>query len=167
MADLALASARVQNIAGLLEQRAAERPEQRAVVFPSARDPSGRVAWTQLTFAQLDALTDEIARGLIARGARRGDRVSVLVRPCLEFMPIVFALFKMGAIPVMIDPGMGRAQFLACLRRVAPRMLIAESAVHALRPLAWRSFRSVELAVSMGTGWWGAVPLAKLRAPGE
>jgi acyl-CoA synthetase (AMP-forming)/AMP-acid ligase II len=167
MADLALASSPVHNIAGLLEQRASERPDQRAVVFPSARDPSGRVAWTQLTFAQLDTLTDEIARGLVARGARRGDRVSVLVRPCLEFIPIVFALFKMGAIPLMIDPGMGRAQFLACLRSMVPRVLIAESAVHALRPLAWRSFRSVEIGVSMGRGWWGALPLSKLRAPGE
>jgi acyl-CoA synthetase (AMP-forming)/AMP-acid ligase II len=166
MAELAVARGS-HNIAALLEMRAAERPEQRAVVFPSARDPSGRVAWTQLTFAQLDTLTDEIARGLAARGARRGDRVSVLVRPCLEFIPIVFALFKLGAIPVMIDPGMGRAQFLACLRSMAPRVLIAESAVHALRPLAWRSFRSVEIAVSMGRGWWGAVPLSKLRAPGE
>jgi acyl-CoA synthetase (AMP-forming)/AMP-acid ligase II len=156
-----------QNIAALLEQRAAERPDQHAVVFPASRDRAGRVTWTQLTFGQLEILTDEIARGLAERGVRRGDRVSVLVRPCLEFIPIVFALFKVGAIPVMIDPGMGRAQFLACLRSMEPRVLIAEAAVHALRPLAWRAFRSVEIAVSMGRGWWGAVPLSKVRARGD
>jgi olefin beta-lactone synthetase len=166
MGELAVASAGIHNIAGLLELRAAERPDQRAVLFPSVRDRD-RVAWTQLTFRGLDDLTDEIARGLVARGARRGDRVSVLVRPCLEFIPIVFALFKIGALPVLIDPGMGRSQFLACLRSMEPRVLIAESAVHALRPLAWRAFRSVEIAVSMGRGWWGAIPLSSLRMAGE
>ncbi len=165
--ELAVASASLHNIAALLEARAIERPDQRAVVFPQSRDRQGRVAWTQLTFRGLDDLCDEIARGLVARGVRRGDRVSVLVRPCLEFIPIVFALFKIGAVPVMIDPGMGRAQFLDCLRSMAPRVLVAESAVHALRPLAWRAFRSVEIGVSMGRGWWGAVPLAKVRVPGE
>src|SRR5688500_17933523 len=61
------------NIAQLLELRAAERPFQRAVVFPEGRDAQGRTAWTHLTFRALNELTDEFARGLVARGVAPGD----------------------------------------------------------------------------------------------
>src|SRR6185436_1727880 len=101
------------------------------------------------------------------RDVRRGDRVSILVRPCLEFVSIVFAAFKVGAIPVLIDPGMGRSALLRCVRSMAPRVLVAEDAVHALRPVARRAFRSVEIAVSMERGWWGSIPLSELRTAGH
>ena len=65
MTMLAVARDPNHNIAALLEMRAAERPDQRAVVFPSSRDPSGRVAWVQLSFAQLDALTDALCAALL------------------------------------------------------------------------------------------------------
>ena len=107
------------NIASWLEQRVQERPFQKAVVFPEGRDAKGHAAWTHLTFKGLNTLCDEYARGFEALGVRRGDRVSLLVKPCLEFIPLVFALFKVGAVPVLIDPGMGRKPFLSCIARMA------------------------------------------------
>ena len=35
-------------------------------------------------------------------GIEKGDRVSLFVKPCIEFMPLVFALYKIGAV-VLID----------------------------------------------------------------
>jgi olefin beta-lactone synthetase len=40
-------------------------------------------------------------------GVRRGDRALVMVRPGLPLIAAAFALFKIGAVPVIIDPGMG------------------------------------------------------------
>jgi acyl-CoA synthetase (AMP-forming)/AMP-acid ligase II len=84
-----------------MEECAAANPYQRAVVFPESRDKSGNVSWTHLTFAQLNRLTDEYARGFVQAGMKPGDRVSLLVKPCLEFIPLVFAVFKVGALPVL------------------------------------------------------------------
>jgi acyl-CoA synthetase (AMP-forming)/AMP-acid ligase II len=55
---------------------------------------------------------------------QRGDRVLVLVRPGLPLIAAVFALFKLGAPPIVIDPGMGRQNFLACVQRTQPRVLL-------------------------------------------
>ena len=34
-------------------------------------------------------------------------KVLLMVRPSPEFIALTFALFKTGAVPVLIDPGMG------------------------------------------------------------
>src|SRR5262249_17467891 len=48
----------------------------------------------------------------------------VMVRQGLPLIAAVFALFKLGAIPIVIDPGMGRRNFLKCVTRSKPRVLI-------------------------------------------
>ncbi len=157
------------NIATRLERQAAERPRQKAVLFPERRDRFGNMAWTSLDFAGLNRLCDEYARGLVRQGVVAGDRVSLLVKPCLEFIPLVFAVFKVGALPVLIDPGMGREGFLACLRRIAPRVLIGEPLAQALRLVFRRDFASVQISITNGThtGIWGGVTIDQLRVRGE
>ena len=63
---------RFLNIADRLRNSALSVPTQRAVVFRESRDAAGRVAWTHLTFAELDDEADAIARGLIIHGVRPG-----------------------------------------------------------------------------------------------
>lgn len=157
------------NIASKLETQAALRPFQRGVVFPEGRDPGGNVRWTHLSFQDLNQRADEYARGFQAAGIQTGDRVSLLVKPCLDFIPLVFAIFKIGALPVLIDPGMGRKPFLQCIENIQPRALIAEPIVMVLKGLFRRSFSSVEIPITMGntTGWWGGHTLAECRIEGE
>lgn len=164
-----MSEARSFNIASYLETQAQERPWQRAVVFPHRKGNHGVLAWTQLTFHDLNRLCDEYARGLIQKGVKQGDRVSLLVRPSLEFIPLVFSIFKVGAIPVLIDPGMGRKSFLACIKKMGPRVLIAVPLVHGLRGLFRSSFQSVEVSITAGhsTGWWGGSTLDQLRVPAD
>jgi len=156
------------NIAARLVDHAQARPHQRAVVFPQGRDSDGNVRWTHLTFAQLNGLADEYAHGLTELGVQRGDRVSLLVKPCLQFIPLVFSIFKIGALPVLIDPGMGRRGFLSCIARVSPRVLIGEPLAQVLRRVFRRPFRSVEVSVTNGshTGFWGGTTLEGCRLLG-
>src|SRR5690606_33057075 len=101
--------------------------------------------------------------GLRGLGVRRGDRTVVLVRPSLGFYGLCFALFKLGAVPVVLDPGMGVPALLRCIERTRPRVLVGAPAVQAVRAGRPRPFATVELAVAAG-GWWPfGAPLDALR----
>ena len=48
----------------------------------------------------------------------------LMVKPGLDLIRIVFALFKIGAVPVVIDPGMGLGGFLRCVQHSRPEVLV-------------------------------------------
>ena len=149
------------NIAALLSQCAAELPERDAVLVARGRGSSLRLRG--LTYAELDARSNSIARGLRERGLAVGDRVCLFVRPGTELIALSFALLKAGAVPVLIDPGMGRKGLLSCVERMAPRAFIGIPVAHVLRRLFPRAFRTVELSVSVGPRLgWGGMTLAEL-----
>ena len=142
------------NVGAHLARQAIARSEQPAVVVPRGRGTGGRREYESLSFAALDALCDRYAHGLQALGVQRGDRVLVLVRQGFELIALVFALFKMGAVPVMIDPGMGREAFLGCVARARPRVMVGVALAHVLRAIFRRPMASVRLAVTVEQHWW-------------
>ena len=123
------------NIADRLRISAAMVPNQRAVVFPETRDSAGRVAWTHVTFQQLDADVDAIARGLIGLGVQPGHRIVLMVRPSIEFIALTFGIMRAGACCTLIDPGMGKRSVLRCLDAVDPDGFVAITPVHVIRRL--------------------------------
>jgi acyl-CoA synthetase (AMP-forming)/AMP-acid ligase II len=138
------------NIADRLRQSAQLVPTQRAVVFPETRDRASRVAWTHLTFQQLDHEADAIARGLIDMGVRPCDRIVVMVRPSIEFIALTFGVFRSGAVCSLIDPGMGKKSVLKCLDEVDPDGFLAITPVHLVRRLMpWR-YRRARFNVIVG-----------------
>jgi acyl-CoA synthetase (AMP-forming)/AMP-acid ligase II len=108
-----------------------------------------------------------LAAGLRAAGVTPGMRVVLLVRPGLTFLPLTFALFRIGAVPVLIDPGMGRRNLLGCIERMAPEGLIGVPLVHLIRLVRRRAFRTVQIAVTVGwQGPWGGYDIADLKRLG-
>ncbi len=68
----------------------------------------------------------------------------MLVRPGLELILLAFALFRIGAVPVIIDPGMGIRGFLGCVKQSQPEALIGVSLGRILSyffPAAFRNLR--------------------------
>ncbi len=152
------------NIAEHLPVQAARFPWKRAVVFPEGRDASGRVSWTHLTFAQLETETNRLARGLAGAGVVRGTRVLVMMQPGIDFIAVTFALFKLGAVPILIDPGMGRGSLLECIAKVEPEVLIAVPLAQGAASVFPAAFRSVRLRVTVGRRWlWGGLTLDEVR----
>ena len=95
---------------------AAERGEQVAMRCPGSRGRDGFARYdVTLTYAQLDARSDAIAAGLAKAGIVRGVRTVLMVRPSPEFFLLMFALFKLGAVPVLVDPGIERRALRQCL----------------------------------------------------
>lgn len=142
-------------------------PHARAIIVPGPRDSSGRRGYFQLTFLELDRLIDRYARGLTALGVREGTRALVMVRPSFELFGLVFALFRMGAIPVLLDPGMERKNVLSAIGEVEPEALIAIPRAHVARVLFKRAFRSVRIKVTVGKrAHLGGTTLAFVEALG-
>ncbi len=140
------------NIADRLRHSARKWPWCRAVVCPVGRDRAGRATYAQWTFHQLDQESDRLARGLREIGVQPGCRLVLMVRPSLEFIALTFALFKAGAVIVLIDPGMGRTNIFKCLEEVDPEGFIAVPAVHWIRTLS-RKFPNAKLNVRVGGPW--------------
>ncbi len=152
------------NIAERLMAMAARYPDKRAVVWPAGWDGSGRARYGHVTFKQLDQETDRYAHGLETVGITRGTPTIFFVPPGLDFFALVFALFKVGAVPVMIDPGVGRQQMRACLSEVHGEAFIGVPRAHVLRTLYPGAFRSVRVAVTLGRRWfWGGLRRADIR----
>jgi acyl-CoA synthetase (AMP-forming)/AMP-acid ligase II len=124
----------------------------------------GAASWT---FEALERRVDAAAHGLLELGLAAGERAALFVPPGIDFVALFHALLRIGALPVLIDPGMGRAALLDCLARTAPAAVIGVSRVHVARRLFPRAFTSVRVAVSVGRGLGlGAVRLESLLARG-
>ena len=156
--------ANIVNVAAHLRTMARLQPYKRAVVCPCGRDSQGRVAYTHLTFRQLDIESDCLAQGLDDMGVSRGVRTILMVKPSLDFFALVFALFKVGAVPVVVDPGMGVSRMLNCLKESQAQALIGIPPAHVLRSLAPGYFKSVKTFITVGSRWfWGGLTLGQVR----
>ncbi|MCF3122702.1 (2,3-dihydroxybenzoyl)adenylate synthase [Streptomyces arenae] len=80
----------------MLRDRAAAYPDRIAVV-----DPARDLRWT---YGELDLRADRLAAGFLARGIAKGDKVVVQLPNIAEFFETVFALFRIGALPVFALP---------------------------------------------------------------
>jgi olefin beta-lactone synthetase len=150
------------NVAAYLPQMAAQVPERPAVIV--ARGEAGaRLRYAELTFRQLEEQSNRFANGLTGVGVARGTRVLVFVRPGLDYVGLVFALFKIGAVPIMIDPGMGMRRVLDCVRTVRPEAFIGIPLAHLMRVLQPGAFGGVRTVVTVGRRWcWGGPTLRGL-----
>ena len=151
------------NISQGLRQTAIDYPHKRAVVYPSGRDAKGRVTYSQVTFRQLDRKSDSLAYGLERAGIIRGTRTVLMVPPSIEFFHIIFAMFKTGAVPVVVDPGMGVDRMVTCFSKGKPDAFIGIPKAHLLRKLKPRFFKSVKKWVTVGRRlFWGGHSLDSL-----
>jgi acyl-CoA synthetase (AMP-forming)/AMP-acid ligase II len=126
------------NIASGLSAMAALRPDALAALAPAGRDPSGRARHVHLTFRQLDRESDRLAAGLQQMGIGPGVRTVLMVRPGLDFFELTFALFKAGAVPVLVDPGLGIKNLGRSLVQAAPEAFVGIPAAQWARiALGW------------------------------
>ncbi|MGD8770288.1 MAG: fatty acid CoA ligase family protein [Desulfobacterales bacterium] len=142
------------NVASHLKRMVKIAPYKRAVVYPAARDPNGRVSYSHLTFLQLDRESDCLAHGFEKIGINRGTRTILMVKPGLEFFIIIFALFKTGAVPVIVDPGMGIRRMVDCFREGRPHAFIGIPVAHVLPTLYPKYFNTVRTWITVGRRWF-------------
>ncbi|MBW2218895.1 MAG: AMP-binding protein [Deltaproteobacteria bacterium] len=154
----------IVNVSYFLKENSNKFPYKRAVVFPEGRDGNGRVAYTHLTFRQLDRESDRIAAGLEKAGITRGTRTILMVRQSIDFFALTFALFKAGAVPVVVDPGMGIKRMLNCMSEGRPEAFIGIPLAHVLRTVYPKFFSTVNTFVTVGKKYfWSGLTLKQIR----
>ncbi len=67
----------------------------------------------------------------------------LMVRPSLAFVCLTFALFRLGAVVILIDPGMGYRNLLRCIGSVRPDFLVSIPAAVLFSHLFRRTFATV------------------------
>lgn len=143
------------NIAERLTTNAKTFPDKPAVRFPVKNKTHDRYDYQELTFKELETLANKYAVGLQKLGLKRGDKTLLFLRPGLDFPAMTFALFKLGVVPVFIDPGMGKNNLLKCIKEASPVALISEAEIHYIKQLYRDAFKSVKMNVTTGRLTWG------------
>jgi acyl-CoA synthetase (AMP-forming)/AMP-acid ligase II len=145
------------NIASHIPAMAKAQPQTLAIVHPYGIDSAGLVLYRHLTYRELDAESDRLAAGLERIGVRRGVRAVLMVPPSLDFFVLTFALFKTGAVIVLIDPGIGRTGLGICLKEAEPEAFIGVPKAHLARVLFGWARGTVRVSVTVGhrLGWGG------------
>ena len=127
---------------------AEHQPDTLALAVP--RGGGGGGGYDRFTFAGLDHEVDTMVDQLRNAGVTPGMRTAVLIKVGHSFFVTVFALFRLGAVPVMIDPGIGLANFGRCLTQARPQALVGiRKAVGVAKLLKWAR-RSLSLYIVPG-----------------
>jgi acyl-CoA synthetase (AMP-forming)/AMP-acid ligase II len=98
----------------------------------------------QMSFSELNRLSDGYATYFDKKGIVPGDRVMLMVTPSADFICLTFALFKVGVTIILIDPGMGYKNLLRCIEGVKPTVFIGVPKARlfsAVFPLPFKSVR--------------------------
>jgi acyl-CoA synthetase (AMP-forming)/AMP-acid ligase II len=80
----------------------------------------------RLTFAQLDEISDRLARGLVARGIAKGDRVAIAMRNCPAWVVGYMAALKAGAIATLLNGWWQVEELDHSLTLTEPALILAD-----------------------------------------
>lgn len=134
------------NVASYLAERAADSARVAAVRIPVIK--KGQISFEDTGFSELELIVSSLAGRMAGEGIRKGTRVLVLARPGLQLIAGVFAILQLGAIPVVIDPGMGLSGFLRCVRHSEPEAVFGIRRGLILSRIFRGSFRKVRVRLS-------------------
>ncbi|MFI0479677.1 fatty acid CoA ligase family protein [Actinomadura sp. 9N215] len=129
------------DVTALVEGRVRDHPEAIACL-DAGRPP--------VTYAEMSALVDRAASALQRAGLGPGIRTVVLVPPGRELLTLLLAVFRLRAVPVVVDPGLPPAAVRACLREAAPEAFIGVPRAQAARLLLGWGRGSVRIAITAG-----------------
>ncbi len=142
------------NIASRIRSHREKFPDRDALVFKTG----ALSGWRKKTFRELDQESDAYARGFKRLGITRGTKTILMVKPSPELFSILFALFKLGAVPVVVDPGMGMRRMLHCYRSAGAEAFIGIPLAQWVRVLFFKTFSSLKIIVTTGDRSWLGVP---------
>ena len=135
------------NIAAEFFNSASKYSETIALYFPRKRLFFGG-NYSSAAFAEIANLTLFYACEFRKSGVRRGDKSLVMLRYSPEFIAVVFGLFSVGAVPVLIDPGMGFSRLLHCISKTVPKVLVGIPQAHWARFFLKKYFKYVKISFS-------------------
>ena len=154
----------ILNVSSSVAETARTDPFRKALVCPIARDSNGRLAYTHFTYRQLDQESDCIAAGLASSGIGHGTRTILALPPGLDFYSLAVALFKIGAVPVIMEPGMGIPAMVRRIKGAQPEAFIGLPWTRMLKLLRPDCFRNLKAFIVTGRRLlWGGLTMRDIR----
>ena len=106
------------NILSLLAEKSEKHPNKIAFAFHQNKTNE----YDEISFSELDSKSSRVAIFLSNNGFRRGMKTLVLVRPSIEFIILIYGMFKLGVVPIFppnlnLKSPNGRKQFRSILER--------------------------------------------------
>ncbi|MCB0319981.1 MAG: AMP-binding protein, partial [Bdellovibrionales bacterium] len=92
-----------------------------------------QVRYGQISFREVRERIHKYQRGLNELGLAPRDRVLMLVSPGVDFLALSYAVMGRGAIPIFLDPGMGKENLFQTIREIDPQVLIGSPRAQLLR----------------------------------
>ncbi|MDX2414454.1 MAG: AMP-binding protein, partial [Bacteroidales bacterium] len=126
----------ISNLADYLSLHSRERPDSPALLHPVKK-----------SFRDMDCDADKYAAGLLEKGVKQGSMVLIMIPLSYDFFVLTFALVRIGAIMVMIDPGMGLRAMAKALKGIHVDVFLGVSKAHLFRMLYPGSFLGLRLNI--------------------
>ncbi|MER5554702.1 amino acid adenylation domain-containing protein [Streptomyces sp. NPDC002793] len=104
-----------------------------------------RCEQSTLTYAELDARANRLARALAARGAGPEQVVAVLLPRSDQLIIVFLAVLKAGAVYMPADPGLPDARLRTMLADAAPALVVTDSETRRLVPEDLRAVACIEV----------------------
>nr|WP_255595530.1 amino acid adenylation domain-containing protein [Lysobacter sp. BMK333-48F3] len=139
-----------QALHAAFEAQAAQHPQAIAVEQGQAR----------LSYAELDAQADAVARALAARGVGCGDLVGLLVERTPRMLAALLGTLKAGAAYVPMDPAYPAERLGFMLEDAAMRLVLGERVLLAALPAAQATLALEDALAEPGQGRVAATPQA-------
>jgi olefin beta-lactone synthetase len=131
------------NVTAQIRERASKHPDKKAFIWAGERASGGNATYEHITYREFESKTDAYAFGLAEAGIGKGVKTIVLVHPDIRLFLILTALLKTGAVPIMIDSGMGVGNMMRCLASTGAEAFVGV-------PLAPQALSSVRKHVTVG-----------------
>ena len=151
----------------LPNRRVHELFEERVRAHPDA--PAAVHGDSHLTYAQLNAHANQLARALMARGLSLEDVVAVVTERNLDWMTAVLAIFKAGGAYLPIEPHFPADRIARMLSRAGCRFVLTEHGSATTLDQALESLSGIQ-TLSVEVAYGGGYPEGNLGidvAPGQ
>jgi len=155
------------NIASAVFEMADAHPDALAIAIPkkNSLNKGGITHYQKITFKELAHETACTARGLIAAGIEKGDRVVMMVPPGFNFFILSFSMLQTGIIPVFIDPGVGMKNVKKCITEVEPVGFIGISKAHMARVILGWGKKTIRKTITIGPRlFWGGKKMNAIQS---
>ncbi|HAJ13451.1 MAG: AMP-binding protein [Hydrogenophaga sp.] len=130
--------------------RASMGDELRAAVLDAPERTFLRMQGVELSFRDVDGQSDRLAAALAQRGIRQGDRVSLMLSNCPEFVIIWFALAKLGAVMAPVNTAFRGHVLQQAIDLVESRWLFAHASLAPQWQPLWPDLATVDQLVLVG-----------------